>query len=205
LRLWVRRALATWLCLLRTWAERSGSVAPNSGDEVRCQDFLAENRRRQEELHRVFAPYYRFCPACGSECCREGEIPYSALDKVFYGLKASPVRDCGEKQRDYLSCFRRSYLSRKLKRFTPAGGPWPGQAECITIGPICPGLTEDGCSLPWGERPAVCVFCACPQILTEMDWPDFGCYVWANLKYLIHLSRALGKARWAGAGCRDDG
>jgi hypothetical protein len=197
LRLWGRRALASWLCVLRTWAERRGSVEPNPGEVgAGCQDFLAENSRRQEELHRVFAPYYRFCPACGSECCREGEIPYSALDQVLYGLTASPVRDRGGKKRGYFSCFQRSYLSRKLKRFTSAGGLGPGPAERSTIAPICPGLTDAGCSLPWGERPSVCVFCACPQILTEMAWPDFGRYAWANLKYLLHLSRALGKARW---------
>ncbi len=199
LRLWGRRALATWLCMLRTWAERCGAVAPSPGAaNAGCQGFLADNKRRQEELHRVFASYYRFCPACGSECCREPEIPFSALDEVLYGLKAYPVLDRGEKKRGYLSCFQWSYLGRKLKRFTPAGGPWPGQAERNGIR-VCPALTDGGCSLPWGERPAVCVFCACPQILAEMDWPDFGRYAWANLKYLIHLSRALGKARWSGA------
>ena len=204
LRLWGRRALATWLCVLRTWAERGGAVAPNPGEgAVGRQDFLAENQRRQEELHRVFAPYYRFCPTCGSECCREAEIPYSALDKVLYGLQASHGRDCGETKRGYLTCFQWSYLGRKLKRFTPAGGPGPGQAERTGIR-VCPALTDGGCSLPWGERPAVCVFCACPQILAAMDWPDFGRYAWANLKYLIHLSRALSKARLAGRQVRID-
>lgn len=201
LRLLGRRALATWLCVLRTWAERCGPVASNPGAvEVGCQDFLADNKRWQGELHRVFAPYYRFCPACGGECCREPEIPFSALDEVLYGFQAYPVRDRGEKKRGYLSCFQRSYLGRKLKRFTSAGD----QAECVGV-PVCPALTDAGCSLPWGERPAVCVFCACPQILAEMDWPDFGRYAWANLKYLVHLSFALGKARWAGARCRVDG
>ncbi len=194
LRLWGRRALATWLCVLRTWAERGGPVgpdAPNPGAVgVGCQNFLAYNKRRQEELHRVFAPYYRFCPACGSECCREPEIPFSALDEVLYGLQSYPVRDRREKPRGYLSCFQRAYLGRKLKRFTSVDD----QAEGTGV-PVCPALTDGGCSLPWGERPAVCVFCACPQILAEMDWPDFGRYAWANLKYLIHLSRALGQAR----------
>jgi hypothetical protein len=185
--------------LLRTWAERGGPVAPNPGaTEFGWQDFRADNKRRQEDLHRIFTPFYRFCPACGSECCREPKIPFSALDEALYGLKTYPVRDRGKKKRGYFSCFQWSYLVHKLKRFTPGDGPWPGQVEGAGI-PICPALADAGCSLPWGERPAVCVFCACPQILAEMDWPEFGRYVWANLKYLSHLSRALGKARRAGA------
>ncbi|MCL4503447.1 MAG: hypothetical protein M1438_16600 [Deltaproteobacteria bacterium] len=185
--------------MLRTCAERREPAVPIQGaTEAGAKEFQADNERRQEELHRIFAPYYLYCPACGSECCREPEIPFSALDDVLYGVKVSPVLDLGKRKQGYLYCFRGSYLGRKLKRFTSADGPWPEQTESAGIS-VCPALTKGGCSLPWGKRPAVCVFCACPQILAEMGWSDFGRYFWANLKYLSHLTRALGRARrgWA--------
>jgi hypothetical protein len=197
LRLWGRRLLATWLCLLRTRAERLDPAAPTSDPEIR-QFFRAANRRRQEELHRVFRPYYRLCPGCGSACCREGEIPYSALDRLLYGIKPTEQTAIGGEtvrdNRDYLSCFRRSHLQVKLRRFTRA------ENNGATF---CPALAGSGCRLPWGERPAVCVCCACPPILVEMDWPAYGRYVWITLKYLAHLSLAL-RTRNSGTPIRAD-
>lgn len=199
LRLWGRRLLATWLCLLRTRAARLDPAAPNHDTGGR-RAFMTANQRRQEELRRVFLPYYHFCPDCGSACCREGEIPYSALDRRLYRMQASHGDDMPKSagggahptlgNRGYVSCFQWSYLHRKLRRFIEASGPVEWEAEVR-----CPALTAAGCRLPWGERPAICVSCACPQILAAMDWATYGRYAWVNLKYLAHLSLALRPAR----------
>ncbi len=207
LRLLGRRVLATWLCLLRNRAERLGPWARDkAGDFLSRKAFMATNKRLQEELRQVFVPYHRFCPECGSACCREPEIPFSAIDRILYGMgqagQTSPAGKTGAAKRDFLSCFRWSHLRRKLKNFSGAATQPAGQAAAAAF---CPALTEAGCSLPWGERPSICVFCACPQILAEMEGPTYGRYVWVTLKYLTHLSLALGAARSAAAACGTDG
>jgi hypothetical protein len=194
LRLLGRRLLATWLCLLRHGAEtRSGELAGNAVTEA----FLRRNQVLQEELRQIFAPYHRFCPECGSSCCREPAIPFSRLDVILYGglelPQGSGKAECGE-SRLYWECFCADYLRRKLRQFsrpeaTPAGGEQSG------AGAYCPALKASGCSLPWGRRPVICVFCACPQFLAEMGWQEFGRYVWVNAKYLGHLSLLLKATR----------
>jgi hypothetical protein len=195
LRLLGRRVLATMLCLLRLWAGKrlaAGRAGPPGGNLGRGT-FRLKNVELQEELGRLFAPYHRFCPECGSQCCREGEIPCSELDALLYGgprawqshLLPDPIRESGDRPQ-FWSCFSSQHLYRKLKQFSPAR-----PRTAADRGVFCPALGDAGCTLPWGERPVICVFCACPQILRAMDWGDYGRYIRINLKYLTHLTRSL--------------
>ena len=147
----------------------------------------------QEELGRLFAPYHRFCPECGSQCCREGEIPCSELDALLYGgpwawhshLLPDPAKQSADRLQ-FWSCFSSHYLYRKLKKFSPVS-----PRTAADRGVFCPALGNSGCTLPWGERPVICVFCACPQILRAMAWGDYGRYIRINLKYLVCLTRSF--------------
>ncbi len=197
LRLLGRRGLATLLCLLRRWAGNLKPGAASVGPEVHHR-IRRRNRALQEELRQVFAPLHRLCPECGSQCCREVEIPFSRLDGLLYGWRreGSPAQS-GEKVPTVLSCLRRDYLYEKLKKFSRGSRTQPGGLEVREDGPsfFCPALGEGGCLLPWGERPAVCVFCACPQFLAEMSWGDYGRYISASARYLAHLARSLAEFR----------
>jgi hypothetical protein len=159
---------------------------------------VRRNQVLQEELHRFFAPYHRFCQDCGSQCCREPAIPFSGLDAVLYdGLEVAPSGGRGtgpEKSRFLRDCFRADYLRRKLRQFSEptAASAAGGQ---VGAGLFCPALTASGCSLSWGSRPAICVFCACPQFLEAMAWQDFTRYLWVNTKYLGHLTLCLAATR----------
>jgi hypothetical protein len=176
LRLLGRRVLATGLCLLRRRAGHLGLAPVSVSPEVR-QRFGRRNLALQEELRRVFAPLHHLCPGCGSQCCREPEIPFSRLDGLLYGGPGAASPATGEeKPPSYLSCFRRNYLYGKLKQFSRGKQSQPGGQRPLGGGRsvFCPALGEAGCLLPWGERPAVCVFCACPRFLEEMTWGDYG-------------------------------
>jgi len=168
--------------------------------------FELRTQALQEELGRLFAPYHRFCPDCGSQCCREPAVPYSEIDAILYGRQVaasigSPAA-VPEKIGALRRCFRSRYLERKLRQFT---GPEGDSAALAPAGSWtdarlshCPALGASGCTLPWGRRPAICVFCACPRFLIEMGRRDYRRYLWVNIKYLLQLTRALLASRFAG-------
>jgi hypothetical protein len=194
LRLCGRRLLSTWLCLLRIGAVRIGPGAIPPGEPFRVQqNFQRLHREWQAESARIFRPYHHFCPECGSLCCREPEVPFSALDHLLWsgpGGQTGPDSAQAPAKIEFFPCFKASFLYRKLKRFTGADrlDAEPGEESARSH---CPALTATGCQLPWGERPIICVFCVCPLILQDMDFGHYRNYLWINLKYLFNLSRFL--------------
>jgi hypothetical protein len=210
LRLLGRRLLATWLCLLRHWAGRQLATPRGAGSPRGAAPgaFWSRNRARQEELRQFFTPYHHLCPVCGSFCCREVAIPFSAVDRGLYGEMVAGAAPRQGKPRSeagpgFWQCFREAYLYRQLKNYSREqsgpGGARRSAGEPAAVS-FCPALGNSGCRLPWGERPAICVLCACPALLGAMSWAAYGRYLWVSSRYLGHLTRSLGA--WGDGGPR---
>jgi hypothetical protein len=211
LRLLGRRLLATWLCLLRHWAGHQLANLRGAGSPAGAAPaaFWSRNRERQEELRQFFIPYHHLCPECGSFCCREGAVPFSAVDRLLYGemppgaapREGKPRSEAGP---GFWQCFRTAYLYRQLQNYSreqsDPGGVQRSVGDQEAAVSFCPALGNLGCRLPWGERPAVCVLCACPALLEAMSWAGYGRYLWVNARYLGHLTRSLGT--WGDGGPR---
>ncbi len=200
-RLWGRRLLATWLCLLRRWAgNRLAGAGVGAGGAA--SSLKSGNKAFQDALRQVFAPYYHLCPECGSFCCQEAAIPYSALDRGLHpelipGGAPRRGQPGVRKKAGLRRCWRRADLYRKLKFYSrQATFLEPGVERAEDDGgarPFCPALGDTGCRLPWGERPVVCVVCSCPDFLGTMSWKDFVRYLWLSGRYLAYLTRIVGK------------
>jgi len=192
----LRRCLHTWLCCLDyragKWLHRLASTRPLALASRR--EFLCRNAELQDSLRQVFAPFHHFCPECS--CCFNGEIPFQPLDGVLYGvyppaLLREPPASGKTLMVNFYMLLPYPFL-RRINRFLPRKTQ-DSPDDHMNQGdlPPCPALSGSGCSLPWGARPALCVFFACGRFLQAMDWQEYWRYVRLNVRFLRHLSVSL--------------
>ncbi len=191
----VRRLLLLWYRFLHyragTWYHRMLSREPTklSGR----QDFLKENIKLQEELRRIFNPYYYLC---NSGCCCHRQYPYSFLDGVLYGTPldlppgSSPM---GPTKLPRMVLGEDVDLVRRyFRRYFFGKTDYPAKdQELQPQETFCPAWTEKGCNLPWGRRPVFCIFFLCGHFIRVMDWRSYWRYVWTGSRYLLLLTRSL--------------
>lgn len=199
LRLAVWRLLLNWLFLLRYWASKH--IHPMEGSppvELSSRrKFLSRNFELQEELRQIFAPVHHVCTKCVPICCSALEaIPYDAVDSVLYEIYPDSVsRQAPMALNELLTVSlvdKFLQLIVYLKRLFRWQQGYPqGQEKLQEPRPGCPALTGKGCSLPWGQRPGICVFWTCKQLLTEMNWREYWCYIWISGRYFLHLTVSL--------------
>ncbi len=191
----VRRLLLIWYSLLHYWASKGvkqmGSCLPLELSSRR--EFLLKNMELQEGLRQIFAPYYHLCgPECS--CCQPQQIPYNAVDGVLYGINLDLVHmktSCTLTELLTPIFWENVLLVKRYCTGFSLGKPhYPG-SEPSAAGTFCPALTETGCCLPWGRRPAFCVFFLCGWFIREMDWREYWCYIWISGRYFLHLTVSL--------------
>lgn len=193
----VRRLLDIWMGLLRyragKWVNPMASGLPAALSSRR--KFLAKNYELQEGLRQFFAPFHHLC-GMECSCCLPLEIiPYSAVDSVLYGIYPDSVHYPSFALRELLSGFLRESASpvrRYFKQYILGKTDDPQGGENFQEpGLPCPALSTQGCSLPWGKRPAYCVQSICGRFLKEMDWREHWRYVWLSGRYMLYLTFSL--------------
>jgi hypothetical protein len=198
-RIAVWRLLLNWLLLLRYWASKH--VHPMEGSppvELSSRrKFLSQTFELQEKMRQTFAPFHRLCATCMESCCWVSEgIPYDAVDSVLYDIYPDSVsRQAPMALNELLTvALTDNFLQLiiYLKRLFRWQQGYPqGQEKFQEPRPDCPALTGKGCSLPWGQRPGICVFWTCKQVLTEMNWREYWRYIWISGRYCLHLTVSL--------------
>lgn len=193
----VRRLLTIWFLLLQYWASKwvnpmaSGLPATlTSRGKV-----LAKNYEMQEGMRQFFAPFHHLCDP-ESCCCQPTEIiPYSTVDSVLYGVYPDSVRYSPIALPELLTAFLRENalpVRRYFKHYILGKTDDPqGEEKFQEPWLPCPALTAQGCSLPWGKRPAHCVHYICGRFLREMNWREHWRYAWLSGRYIMHLTFSL--------------
>lgn len=156
--------------------------------------YLQKNLEFQEDLQEVFFPYRVLCFDCGY-CCSIWPAPISRIDCLLYGLSQDsrlvfPSPGFGAIGLRILKWTTPRLLWRFLPGIKKRKAPGP---------PPCGLLTVQGCSLPWGFRPTLCVTFLCATWINHMSWRDYRRYVGITLKYLHFLTRLVRAA--AAASC----
>ena len=198
LRLRWRWVLTAWMFFLcRAAGKMTAKGEAIAGHKGPSRDRLRRrNQSFQEELGRIFAPYFIYCPQCESSCCRHfylGDAPASRpgspVDGLVYeGAAATPAGPPGD-LREGARYLLRIFLGAGLLAGSPAAN---GDASADPGAPQdCPDLTPRGCRLPWGERPVGCVLYLCDEFARRLSWGDYGRYVWVSFRYLAFLTGFL--------------
>lgn len=193
----VRRLLDMWMGLLRyragRWVTPLASGLPAALSSRR--QFLSKNYEMQQGLLQFFAPFHHLCgPEC-SCCLPTATIPYSPVDSVLYGIYPDSAPDSSTALRELLTGFLRESASPVRRYFTQyilgkTDDPH-GEEEFQEPGLPCPALSPQGCSLPWGKRPAYCVQSICGRFLRAMDWREHWRYARLSGRYLLLLTLSL--------------
>jgi hypothetical protein len=206
----MRRLLDMWMGLLRYWAgKRVNPMASGLPAALSSRrEFLSKNYEMQEGLRQFFAPFHHLCgPEC-SCCLPTGTIPYApatipyyAVDSILFGIYPDSLRYPSITLRELLAGFLRESASpvrRYFKQYVLGKTDDPRGEEFQYPGVPCPALTAQGCTLPWGKRPAYCVQSICGRFLREMDWREHWRYVWLSGRYMLLLTLSLQRvvAEW---------
>jgi hypothetical protein len=118
------------------------------------------------------------------------------VDSVLYGIYPDSVRSLSplalSEELNSVFWWQADLISRYFKQYILGKMDDP-QGEEELQEPLfpCPAWTERGCGLPWGRRPAYCVFYACGRFLREMDFREGWRYVWLSGRYFLHLTLSL--------------
>jgi len=192
----VRRLMFHWFCLLQNQASKWGRpTAERLPVELSSRrKFLVKNFEIQERLRQVFAPVHHLCsPECS--CCHHEVIPYGSIDGVLYGISPDLVLQSPFMITELVTeifwenvLLVRSYFQRIFLGKTDFSSE---EQDPQPQGGFCPALTERGCGLPSGRRPAFCVFIICGRFIREMDWRQYWRYVWISGRYCLHLTVSL--------------
>jgi hypothetical protein len=135
-----------------------------------------KNRLIQEEFHRILFPLYHACRKCKDHCCKRSVPqnwypPFCAVDYLLWGNLAI---------KNEIVHFSRINVWEVLKR----GLPKTGSAK------PCPAITDEGCLIPWGERPVYCIIWLCQDFFKLMTWGEYWNHIWLSSKYLFLISRS---------------
>jgi hypothetical protein len=162
--------------------------------------FMAKNALLQGELDRFFASYHHLCPACDG-CCHHAHILYGPLDLLLYGFPPAPSPAATTFPfagfLEELGHYMRHYLALPLRRVR-GGQPEAGKPKVVRKDQASECLGDQGCQIPLGRRPALCMLFACARFLENMDGAAYRRYLRLGCTYLTHLSVALMAAAEAG-------
>jgi len=191
--------LLIWYMILRygaaKWLRRLAEAQPL--DLPGRRRFLRRNLLLQERLLSVFAPYGHLCQECPSVCCHLRSVPhYEEVDSLTYLLfpdrmvKAPPWKFkhllVGIAQLS-LPGFLLQLIQRLAGgRRTSSSANSGSRAGYST--PPCLALGQEGCLIPGGARPVLCLIYLCGRLLIEMSWRDYWRYFWLSCRYLTGLT-----------------
>lgn len=168
--------IRSWFFLLNHWASKySPLMKADDLQKLSTQEKIREkNRLIQKKFHRRLLPLYHACRRCKDQCCNRSVPqnwypPFCAVDYLLWGNFSKRHKNVH---------FSRINVWEVLKR----GLPKTESAK------PCPELADEGCLIPWGERPIYCVIWLCQDFLKLMTWGEYWHHLWLSSKYLFNVS-----------------
>jgi hypothetical protein len=189
LRLFIDQGLELWYHFLdyRMGVRAALPALAGAGPGRRPDLWLVRTMAFQEQLGNIFAGYREVCCRCGY-CCGIWPAPFSRLDCLLFGLSPNG-------RLVYPAPGFALIATRILKWATPRPwwwiwlghkGPKPAGSR-----KACPFLTQQGCGLPLGARPALCLIFLCNTLINNLSWHDYRKYVSITGQYLCFLTRLV--------------
>ena len=174
----------SWLYLLNCGASYYVNKLPEDNPcLINTLRLLQENKRYQEEISHLFAPFYQTCLPCKSSCCIHMETPPPVMVLDYLLFSKSEINSV------HLSNINLNIIVNKVNKLLYRDSHIIKMNNHVR----CPKLTNKGCSLPWGQRPAVCVILLCYNFCRLMTWQEYWRFMLKCTSYLFFLTKSLHK------------
>jgi hypothetical protein len=174
-----------WLFLLNCAASSYLSKMPVSNNRsISTVGLVDENKRYQENLSHFFVSFYQSCLPCKSSCCTHMEKPppIMILDYLLFGIYENGCV--------HLSHININAITERIANILKIGNRRLIKKSNYMR---CPRLTNKGCSLPWGQRPTVCVILLCQNFCKVMTWQEYWHFMLKCTSYLFFLTKSFYK------------
>ena len=142
-------------------------------------DLQTENTAIQEELAGIFSRY-NTCEHCICHCCYSNNNRFDIVDCYLYGLQLDHGLSPWHKFRHLLDPIFDMFRTR-----VDGGASSIQNENCEYF------MSSSGCSLPFGQRPTMCVAGACYKLLVSLSADDAKKYSSLLRKYILFHNRCF--------------
>lgn len=147
----------------------------------RARQRLADLRSRrvllQQRIYARISRWHSLCAECTGRCCRGSRDRFSRAEVLVCTAGGEAIDAQGGEELT-LPGFLRERVGWRLAalaarlRASEAGPPAGDDLHPEELEPVCSHLREGGCSLPKGQRPAMCPPYLCPSLRRRLSVAD---------------------------------